>query len=152
LSAAPILYVEDDKNDAYLMRDAFEEAKVSVPLVVVDDGQKAMDYLAAAPPYSDRTIHPLPRLVLLDMRLPLRSGLEVLKWIKTTPALCAIPVVMLTSINQEPDMHRAYVQGANGFLVKPGNPEQLLSMVKSIEAFWLDHNLTDSGGKPPEKV
>jgi CheY-like chemotaxis protein len=152
MSPAPILYVEDDENDAYLMRYAFEQAKISVPLVIVDDGQKVLDYLAGFAPYADRAIHRLPRLVLLDMKLPRRSGLEVLKWIKTRPSLCAIPVVMFTSSNLEPDLHRAYVQGANGFLVKPGNPQQLVSMVKSIESFWIDHNLaTNAVGNPPRK-
>jgi CheY-like chemotaxis protein len=152
MSTAPILYVEDDENDAFLMSYAFERAKINAPLVIVDDGQKALDYLAASPPYADRTVHRLPRLVLLDMKLPRRSGLDVLKWIKTRPSLCTIPVVMLTSSNQEPDMHRAYVQGANGFLVKPGHPQQLLSMVKSIESFWLDHNWAmNVGGTPPRK-
>jgi CheY-like chemotaxis protein len=152
MTVSPILYVEDDENDAYLMRYAFEKAPINVPLVIVDDGQKALDYLAGTSPYTDRTIHRLPRLILLDMKLPRRNGLEVLKWIKTRPSLCSIPVVMLTSSNQEPDMHRAYVQGANGFLVKPGNPQQLLTMVKSIESFWLDQNMaTNAVGYPPRK-
>ena len=72
--------------------------------------------------------------------MPGTSGLEVLKWIRTTPALCTLIVVMLTSSNQDADIHRAYLQGANGYLVKPSGIEDLIAMAKSIKDFWLVQN------------
>ena len=137
----PILYAEDEENDVFFLRLAFREAGISNPLQVVSDGQLAMDYLSGAGPFSDRSEYPLPCLVLLDLKMPGKSGLEVLKWIRMTPAVSVLPVIMLTSSSTEADIHRAYIQGANGYLAKPGNPDQLLSMVKSIKDYWLLQNL-----------
>ena len=146
MSNKPILYVEDDDNDAVLMQRAFRKAEIDVPLRIVGDGQQAVDYLSGKAPFENRKRHPLPRLILLDLKLPRKTGLEVLKWIRTTPFVCTIPVVMLTSSSQDEDMHRAYLLGANGYLVKAGNPQQLLTLVKSIESFWLDQNVAIHAG------
>ena len=137
----PILYAEDEENDVLFLRLAFRDAGIANPLRVVNDGQQAIDYLSGWGPFSDRDLYPLPVLVLLDMKMPGKSGLEVLKWIRMTPVVCVLPVIMLTSSSTESDIHRAYIQGANGYLSKPGNPEQLLAMVKSIKDYWLNQNL-----------
>ena len=140
----PILYAEDEENDVFFLRLAFRDAGITNPLQVVNNGQLAIDYLSGTAAFSDRTQYPLPCLVLLDMKMPDKSGLEVLKWIRMTPAVSVMPVIMLTSSSTEADIHRAYIQGANGYLAKPGNPDELLAMVRSIKDYWLLQNLPAS--------
>ncbi len=142
-----ILYAEDDTNDAFLLARAFEKVGIEWPLRVVSDGEEAIAYLSGQRPFDDRTRHPLPGLLLLDLKMPRKTGLEVLKWVRTTPHVCTLPVLMLTSSNQETDVHRAYLLGANGYLVKPNDPRELLSMVEAIRSFWLQRNCTDF--RPP---
>jgi len=118
------------------VRRACPLAGVENPLVVVPNGVDAINYLAGAGAYSNRQTHPLPRLALLDIKMPLRSGLEVLAWIRST-LKSELPVIVLTSSNQAADIEKAYQEGANAFLVKPGHPEQLVQMMKGIKSFWL---------------
>jgi CheY-like chemotaxis protein len=136
----PVLYAEDEPDDVFLMQRAFRDAGIENPLVVVNDGRAAVDYLSGQGKYSSREQFPLPAVVILDLKMPRLSGLEVLKWIRSQPTLVTLPVVMLTSSNNDADIHRAYLQGANGYLVKPGKPSELLSMVKALKDFWLLHN------------
>lgn len=140
MKSALILYVEDDENDVFLMQHAFQKAGIDNPLEIVPDGQAAIDYLEGKNGFEDRQRFPLPRLVLLDLKLPHRSGLDVLKWIRSSPAFCTMPVIMLTSSNQDSDIHRAYILGVNSYLVKPGKPTELLAMVNTIRDFWLNIN------------
>lgn len=135
-----ILYAEDEETDAFFIERAFRQAGISQRLVIVNSGQQAIDYLAGKGEYADRTRHPLPRLVLLDLNMPGRSGLEVLKWIRATPSTCTLVTIMLTSSNQDVDVHRAYQQGANGYLVKPGNIDAILPMTLAIKDYWLTQN------------
>lgn len=135
-----ILYAEDDENDAFLVLRALERAGVHNPLVVVSSGKAAIEYLSGAGAYGDRGLHPLPSLVLLDLNMPGPSGLEVLKWIRTTPGLSTLVVVMLTSSNQDADIHRAYIQGANGYLVKPSEFDEIIAMAKAMKDYWLLQN------------
>jgi len=136
----PILYAEDEEDDVYFIRRAFEQAGILNPLAVVPDGQRAINYLAGNGHYANRNVHPLPCLVILDMKMPEKSGLEVLKWIRSQPAICTLPVLMLTSSSHDADMQRAYVQGANGYLVKPGSPADQVTMAKAIKDYWLMQN------------
>jgi len=133
----PILYAEDDENDALLANYAFEKAEILNPLVVVSDGKAAIEYLAGTGQYANRTEYPLPCLILLDLKLPRVSGLEVLKWIRSQPSVCTLPVLILTSSNQDGDVHRAYILGANGYLMKPSKTDEMLVMAKGIRDFWL---------------
>jgi CheY-like chemotaxis protein len=132
----PILYAEDDANDAFFVERAFQHAQIINRLVIVETGQEAIDYLAGAGKYSDRMEYPAPCLVLLDLKMPLKSGLEVLEWIRAEHE-AEIPVLMLTSSNQTSDICRAYAIGANGYLIKPGKAAELLTMVIGIKRFWL---------------
>jgi CheY-like chemotaxis protein len=136
----PILYAEDEENDAFFMKRAFHQAGVSHPLFVVSDGQQVMDYCAGSGRYADREEFPLPSLLLMDLNMPLKSGLDVLKWIRTQPAISTLPVIVMTSSVQDADIHRAYLQGANAYLVKPSKPEDLVVMVRAIKDFWLNQN------------
>lgn len=133
----PILYAEDDENDVFLMERAFRKLQIDNPLRLVTDGKQAVAYLAGAPPFADRGANPLPCLVLLDLSMPGKHGLDVLKWIRNTPAHTNLPVVVLSSSNQESDVHRAYLLGANGFLIKPGDPDELLQIMRRVKQYWL---------------
>jgi len=135
-----VMLVEDDPNDAALTEMAFERARFRNPLHVVTDGEQAIAYLAAKDPYADRGRFPLPILVLLDLKLPRRSGLDVLEWIRSTPILRRMPVVVLTSSAQSPDINRAYDVGANSYLVKPVALENLVSLVQTLGLYWITTN------------
>ena len=140
IPAKPILYAEDDQNDVFFMRRAFKQAGIITPLHIVTNGMLAIDYLAGCGPYANREQHPIPGLVLLDLNMPGKSGLDVLKWIRTQPSISTLPIVVITSSNQDSDIHRAYLLGANGYLIKPGKPDELLVMVKGIKDYWLAQN------------
>jgi CheY-like chemotaxis protein len=137
-----ILYAEDEETDAFFLQRAFKQAGISQRLVIVRSGREAIDYLEGKGDFADRTQHPFPSLVLLDLNMPGISGLEVLKWIRATPSLCALVTLVLTSSNQDTDVHRAYQQGANGYLVKPGNIDAILTMARAIKEYWLMQNRT----------
>src|SRR5437016_3215023 len=93
----PVLLVEDEQNDVFLLQYAFENAGITDPLITVEDGQQAIDYLAGKGKYAERKEFPLPYLMLLDLKLPRVMGLDVLRWIKERPELQMMPVVILTS-------------------------------------------------------
>ena len=136
----PILYAEDEEDDAFFLKRAFDLAGITNPLVVVNDGQDAVDYCTGVGRYSDRGQYPLPCLLLLDLNLPRKSGLEVLKRIRSDPPISVLPIIVLSSSLQDADVHRAYVQGANAYLVKPSNPDDLVAIAKTIKDFWLTQN------------
>ena len=137
-----ILLVEDDPDDIELIEYAFGKAGITNTLAVVTDGDAAVSYVDGLGAYADRRLHPLPSLFLLDLKLPKRSGFEVLERIRGTEATRRTPVVVLTSSNQEPDIRQAYDLGANSYLVKPVGHDALLAMVRSLEAYWLKLNQT----------
>jgi CheY-like chemotaxis protein len=135
-----LLLVEDDENDIFFMSRALKVAGITHPLQVVQDGQSALDYLLGAGSYSDRQKFPLPSLVLLDLQLPFLTGFEVLHRIRTHQDLQTLNVAILTSSSEEKDIDRAYRAGANAYLVKPGDAEKLLELVRSVDHFWLKLN------------
>ena len=140
-SKSVILHVEDDPNDVVLVGLAFRKAAIGVNLQVVNDGEQAVQYLSGEGPYGDRHAFPIPALVLLDVKLPRRSGLEVLSWVRGSEELRRVPVVMLTSSNQAGDVNRAYDLMANSYLVKPSALEDLVELVKKITGYWLELNV-----------
>jgi CheY-like chemotaxis protein len=133
----PILLIEDSPDDQVLIRRAFRKANLLNPLHVAEDGDVAVAYLGGEAGYADRTAHPLPAIVLLDLKLPRRSGLEVLAWIRAQPVIGSTPVVVLTSSRESADVKRAYELGANSYLVKPVEFDGLLEMVKSLRVYWM---------------
>jgi CheY-like chemotaxis protein len=139
-NGATILHVEDDPNDVLLIARAFRKAETAAQLQVVNDGEQAVQYLGGTNSFSKREQFPLPSLVLLDLKLPRKSGIEVLEWIRSQPGLKRIPVVMLTSSRQSVDINRAYDLGANAYLVKPVNFDALVEMMKTLDSFWLRVN------------
>jgi CheY-like chemotaxis protein len=136
----PILHVEDNDEDVYLLRYAFKLAGVDNPIHHVPDGQQAIDYLSGAGDFADRKQFPMPATVLLDLKLPFRMGLEVLQWIRQQPALKSLIVIILSSSFYEEDIERAYTLGVNAFLVKPSDVNTLADMCKAVNHFWFTYN------------
>ena len=132
-----ILLVEDDPNDIILIKRAFEKTRITNPLQVVEDGEEAISYLAGKGRYADREKYPLPMLLLLDLKLPRKSGHEVLEWLRQQPILKRLTVVVLTSSQQSSDINRAYDLGANSYLVKPVTFDALVEIVKTLNLYWL---------------
>jgi CheY-like chemotaxis protein len=133
----PVLIAEDDPNDVFLLKRAFEKAGVNNPVVVARNGQEAIDYLNGSGKFIDRTVHPLPGLMFLDLKMPLVDGFDVLAWLHTRPMDSKVPVVVLSSSNQERDIKQARQMGADDYRVKPQQFEELLEMVREIHDRWL---------------
>ena len=138
----PILHVEDEENDIFLVQLAFQKAGVRVPLINVRDGESAIDYLAGRGRFADRWEYPLPGLVLLDLNLPGKSGIEVLRWLRKQPALDSLVVLLFSSSNLQRDIRNAFAAGANAYLVKPPGLEELVEIVRSIRDFWIEQSHT----------
>jgi len=132
-----ILLVEDNRMDVELTLDAFREARLMNPVHVATTGQEALDYLFGRGKYADRETYPLPRLILLDLKLPGIDGFEVLRRIKATPVLKRLPVIILTSSKEDGDRVLSYDCGANSYLVKPVSFEGFLEIVRQIKGYWL---------------
>jgi CheY-like chemotaxis protein len=135
-----ILLVEDNPTDVLLIQRAFRKANLSVPLQVVGDGEAAVQYLSGQEPYSDRSCYPLPLLILLDLKLPRKSGTEVLAWLQQQPVLKRLPVVVLTSSREYADINNVYDLGANAYMVKPVAFDNLVDIVKTLNMHWLIFN------------
>lgn len=133
-----VLLVEDDPNDILLIQRAFRKANLTnISMQVIQDGDAAIDYLDGAGDYTDRDRYPFPVLILLDLKLPRRSGLEVLGWLRQQPELRRLPVIILTSSQENTDVNRAYDLGANSYLVKPLGLNALVDVVTTINMYWL---------------
>lgn len=135
-----ILLVEDNPDDVLLIQRAFRRAGAGARLQLAGDGDAAVDYLGGHGAFADRGAHPLPRLVLLDLKLPRRSGLEVLQWVRGQPPLMGLPVVVLTSSGEGADVQQAYALGANSYLVKPVEFDALQAMARALDLYWLRLN------------
>ena len=135
-----VLLVEDNPDDVLLIQRAFRKARLPYPLHQVGNGEEAINYLDGKGIYANRQQHPLPGLLLLDLKLPRTSGMEVLAWLKTQPGLSQLPVVVFTSSREDSDIQRAYELGANSYLVKPVHFDDLLEMVQTLGICWLQFN------------
>ncbi len=140
MSNTCILFVEDEDTDIFLLQSVFKREAVTNPLQVATDGQMAMACLAGTGPFADRKQYPLPGLVLLDLKLRKKDGLEVLKWIRGQDALRTVVVILLTSSPNESDARRAYQLGANSVVIKPSQFEQLCEFARRLKAWWLESN------------
>ena len=134
-----ILHIEDEECDVFLFQHAMRKAGDNVSIQVATDGQKAIDYLKGAGKFANRNEFPLPSLVLLDLKLPHITGLDVLKWVRQEAGL-SIPVVILSSSENEDDIATAYELGANAYLVKPSDTSELNGIAKTLKDFWLIQN------------
>ena len=131
-----ILLVEDNPSDAELVVEALSVWKSSTRLTVVDDGEKALLFIQRRAPYADS---PVPDLILLDLNLPKKDGIEVLREIKRDERTAAIPIIVLTTSDREQDVQRAYAYHANCYLTKPLEIDAFIAKVRAIEEFWLTH-------------
>ena len=131
-----VLLVEDDLNDIFLVKRAFKMAQLLTPLEVVTDGEEAVHYLTGQGKYSDRETHPLPRLIVMDIKMPRMSGFDVLEWIKHDGVLRRIPIVIVSSSDDPRDINRAYELGANAYMVKPMDYRAVEHLFQSITHYW----------------
>jgi CheY-like chemotaxis protein len=129
-----VLLVEDDEGDVLMTREAFELHKITNPLHVVTDGEQALQFVRRTGPFADA---PRPGLILLDVNLPRRSGLEVLAELKRDPELLPIPVVMLSTSQAEEDILRSYKLHANAYVSKPVGFEGFIDAIRQIDDFFL---------------
>jgi DNA-binding response OmpR family regulator len=128
----PILLADDDANSAFLAARAMKEAGIAHPVITLHDGDAVIQYLGGS--------GPRPLLLILDQKLPGRSGLEVLEWVRTKSSMVTLPVLVLSASTFDSDVRAAYLLGANGYLVKPATYEALLVMAKAIKDYWLTVN------------
>lgn len=142
-----ILLVEDNPDHVLLIKRALELNNILNEVRVVEDGQEALDYLYRQGKYADPESAPRPGLILLDIKLPKVDGLDVLRRIKSDPILKMIPIIMLTSSEQEADIVRSYVNGANSYVVKPIQFDEFVRKVRELKLYWLLVNTL-----PPESA
>ena len=133
-----ILHVEDDPNDTLLFQHACKKLGSAFDLQSVSDGDQAIAYLRGDKCFSDRKKHPLPQLVLLDLKMPRLSGFDVIDWARKEDRFQSLPIIVLTSSNHEADIQRAYHMGANSYLVKPVGFEALVAVVRTIQEYWIE--------------
>jgi two-component system, response regulator len=141
-----ILLVEDNLSDVDLTRRAFEKRHIGNSLMVAEDGQEALDYLFAGGVHAGRDVTDLPTVVLLDLKLPKLDGLEVLRRIRAEPRTKRLPVVILTSSNEEQDLAASYDLGANSYIRKPVDFAKFAEAIEYLGLYWLVLN------EPPPKV
>jgi len=135
-----ILVAEDTAEDVLLLRIAFEKAGINASLQVVRDGQEAISYLSGTTPYEDRRRYPVPQLFLLDLKMPVLDGFQVLAWLREQPELLTLPVVALSSSILPEDIQRVFELGANAYVEKPVGLHRLIEASRAIGTFWLGHN------------
>jgi DNA-binding response OmpR family regulator len=129
-----ILMIEDDLNDVLLMKRAFTANNISNSFVVCRDGEEAVEYLSKASGGAES--YQYPGLIIIDLKMPRKSGLEVLKWLKDHPEFYVVPTIVFTSSSQRMDVKLAYGLGANSYVVKPATFEQLKTTISTIVAYW----------------
>ncbi len=136
-SRCTMLLVEDNPDDVELTRLAFEDSRLCNDLVVAEDGEQALDYLFGTGRYEGRDMNDMPVVVLLDLKLPKISGLEVLQRIRADERTNYLPVIVLTSSKEEEDVIKSYKRGANAYVRKPVDYDQFVEAAKTLGLFWL---------------
>jgi CheY-like chemotaxis protein len=132
-----ILLVDDNDDDAFFVERAFKSVVSSASVFRCIDGREAQKYLEGEAPFADRGMYPLPDLILLDLKIPNLSGLEVLRWIRRHPTLSRLIVIMLTGAAQQGDIDEAYALQAHSFLIKSVDPSEMAAMARAIQMCWL---------------
>jgi CheY-like chemotaxis protein len=140
----PILAAEDEESDRIILELAFQKARLRHPLVLVRDGQEAVDYLSGTDRYADRSTYPLPGLIVLDLKMPRMNGFDVLAWLAVQPEFKGFPAVVLSSSADESDRVRARQLGAREYFVKPHNFEKLIEIAQQMHSRWLSAAAPDS--------
>lgn len=133
-----ILMADDDADDRLLAQDAMDESRVLNELHFVEDGVQLLNYLRGEGDFSDRTLHPLPGLILLDLNMPKKDGREALAEIKSDQQLRRIPVVILTTSKAEEDMVKGYDLGAASYITKPVTFDALVELMRTLGKYWVE--------------
>jgi two-component system, response regulator len=141
-----ILLVEDSQDDVDLALHALRRGKLANNIMVVGDGEQALDFVFCRGAYAERSFDHPPKLILLDLKLPKVNGMEVLKQVKSDPRTKSIPVVIMTSSKEERDLVEGYNLGANSYIQKPVDFEQFRETVKSVGLYWLVINESPVAG------
>lgn len=131
-----VLVAEDNPDDAILLRRALDKAGINARVKIVADGEEMLLYLEGRGAYADRNSCPLPSLMILDLKMPRKSGLEVLKWINEHPQVSIVPTIVLSASNLEQDVRAAYDLGANTYFVKPSTFEELVETMRMLDTYW----------------
>jgi len=134
------LLAEDEPNDVFLFQHALAQAEVKNPLYTVSDGQEAIEYLSGAGKFSDRNHFPFPSLLILDVKMPRQTGMDVLQWLRQDENLRCLPTIVLSSSAHPDDVDKAYQLGANAFIVKPSSVGSRLELARMLKDFWLGLN------------
>ena len=132
-----VLLADDDSNDIFFLRRAFQRAGFANAVLDVPDGEKAIEYLRGESHFSDRARFPVPTLLILDLKMPKINGFEVLEWLKTREDLRELKVVVLSSSGLPADQQKAKALGAHDYRVKPADLEDMVNMIKEVAARWL---------------
>jgi CheY-like chemotaxis protein len=148
---AVILLAEDREDDILLVHRAFTKGEITNPLFVVRDGDEAISYLSGIGKYGNRAEYPLPDLLLLDLKMPRVDGFEVLRWVRQQAGFSSLRVVVLTASDQIRDVNTAYRLGANSFMVKPTDFENVVEMAKTLRNYWLQMSKSPQLSRPPAK-
>jgi CheY-like chemotaxis protein len=149
---AVILLAEDREDDILLVQRAFTKGEVSNPLFVVRDGDEAISYLSGIGKFGNRAEYPLPDLLLLDLKMPRVDGFEVLRWVRQQPGFSSLRVVVLTASDQIRDVNTAYRLGANSFMVKPTDFENVIEMAKTLRNYWLQMSKAPDVSRPSTRT
>jgi CheY-like chemotaxis protein len=134
--ALVILVAEDNEHDVLLMKWALQKAAISDNVHFVSDGQDTIDYLAGNGKYADRNSHPLPHFAFLDIKMPRKTGLEALEWMRAQTRFKQLPVMVVSAAIEEKDIKRAHELRASSYVVKPASVEQLVREFKRFYVFW----------------
>lgn len=136
-----VLLVEDNADDARLLKRAFVKVGMDVPVVRVAHGDDAVAYLRGEHQYVDRSIYPMPSILLLDLKLPRRSGFEVLQWVRGVESDCRrLPVVIFSSSDDPTDINRCYELGANSYITKPHSTAHFRQFAAAFSEYWVSIN------------
>jgi CheY-like chemotaxis protein len=144
-----VLIAEDSDNDIAMLRRAFRQASVTAPIQYVTDGEQAIAYLKGEGKFARRDEFPLPDLLLLDLKMPRKSGFDVLEWLRTQPPLSHLRVVVLTTSEDLRDVNRAYALGAASFLTKPVNFVEFKDTIQAMYNYWAAFNRKPQIERPP---
>ncbi len=131
-----ILVMEDDENDVLLLNRAFKKLQFECPVYRVKDGEEGISYLKGEGTFVDRDQFPYPGVILMDLKMPKKSGFEVLQWLKENPRCKITPVIVFSSSAQEDDVKRAYELGAGGYFLKPHDFTELLELLTLLRRYW----------------
>ena len=131
-----ILVAEDNPDDALLLRRALEKAGIRSDIKIVSDGEELLLYLQGRGAYANRENSPMPSLIILDLKMPRKGGLEVLEWMNENRDLAVVPTLVLSASNLEDDVRSAYHLGANTFFLKPSTFDELVETMKMVESYW----------------